>query len=244
MLACVSKVVAAREVESETDQLPAPLVAGLEAARPLMRGWLHLGTAPVALVAGLVLLIFTPTMSMRVAVAIFTLSSATMFTVSAAYHRGSGIWSPRWRRSLQRLDHASIFLIIGGTYTPLALYWLAPAQARVLLTVVWVTSISGLVLRLSWLNAPRWVFGPIYILLGWAAVFYLPSFWANAGPLIVILLVSGGALYSVGALIWAIKWPRLSLRYFGFHELFHAVTIAAFLCHYLAIALTVAAMYR
>jgi len=221
-----------------------PLTAGLIAARPLMRGWLHLGTAPVALIAGLVLLIFTPTLSMRIAVAIFTLTSATMFTISATYHRGGAIWSPRWRRSLQRLDHASIFLIIGGTYTPLSLYWLSAGQATVLLTVVWVTSITGLVLRLAWVNAPRWLFGPIYLLLGWAAIFYLPAFWQNAGPLIVILLVAGGALYSLGALIWALKWPRLSVKYFGFHELFHAVTITAFLCHYTAIALTVAAMYR
>jgi hemolysin III len=209
-----------------------------------MRGWLHLGTAPVALIAGLVLLVLTPTLSMRIAVAIFTLTSATMFTVSATYHRGGAIWSPRWRRSLQRLDHASIFLIIGGTYTPLSLYWLSAGQATVLLTVVWVASITGLVLRLSWVSAPRWLFVPIYLLLGWAAIFYLPAFWQNAGPLIVILLVAGGALYSLGALIWALKWPPLSVKYFGFHELFHAVVIAAFLCHYTAIALTVAAMYR
>jgi hemolysin III len=212
--------------------------------RPLMRGWLHLGTAPVALIAGLVLLVLTPTLSMRIAVAIFTLTSATMFTVSATYHRGGAIWSPRWRRSLQRLDHASIFLIIGGTYIPLSLYWLSAGQATVLLTVVWVASIAGLVLRLSWVNAPRGLFGPIYLLLGWAAIFYLPAFWQNAGPLIVILLVAGGALYSLGALIWALKWPPLSVKYFGFHELFHAVVIAAFLCHYTAIAWTVAAMYR
>jgi hemolysin III len=244
MLLCVNEVKLVPELESKTDQLPASLTASLEAARPLMRGWLHLGTAPVALIAGLALLVFTPTQPMRIAVAIFTLSSATMFTISATYHRGSAIWSPRQRRSLQRLDHASIFLIIGGTYTPLALYWLAPAQARVLLTVVWVTSISGLLLRLLWLNAPRWVFGPIYILLGWAAIFYLPTFWVNAGPLIVILMVAGGGLYSAGAVIWALKMPRLSIKYFGFHELFHSVTIAAFFCHYLAIALTVAAMYR
>lgn len=244
MLGGVSQAVTASELESETDQLPASLVAGLEVARPLMRGWLHLGTAPVALIAGLVLLVFTPTLPMRLAVAIFTLTSATMFTISATYHRGAAIWSPRWHRLLQRLDHASIFLIIGGTYTPLALYWLAPDQARLLLGVVWGTSLTGLVLRLSWVAAPRWVFGPIYILVGWAAIFYLPTLWVNAGPLITFLLVSGGVLYSMGALIWAFEWPRLSVKYFGFHELFHSLTIAAFLCHYVAIALTVAAMYR
>jgi hemolysin III len=210
-------------------------------AAPLMRGWLHLGTSPVALIAGFVLVIITPTLSMRVAVAIFTLASATLFTVSATYHRVN--WSPKYKAIFRKLDHANIFLIIAATYTPLTIYWLDRTEARTLLLLVWVGSISGLLIRIFWINAPRWLFVPIYVALGWAAIFYLPSFLQNAGWVIVSLIFSGGVAYSVGAVIYALKRPKLSLKYFGFHELFHAFTIAGYICHYLAITFTVASMY-
>ena len=208
---------------------------------PLMRGWLHLGTSPVALIAGLVLLILSPTLSMRVAVAIFTLASATLFTVSATYHRIK--WSPKNKALFRKIDHANIFLIIAATYTPLTIHWLEPNQAQLLLILVWVGSISGLLMRIFWLNAPRWLYVPIYLALGWAALFYLPSFLANAGWLIVSLMFSGGLAYSVGALVYALKRPKLSVKYFGFHELFHVFTIAGYVCHYLAITFTIAKMY-
>jgi len=210
-------------------------------APPLMRGWLHLGTSPVALIAGFVLVILTPTLSMRVAVAIFTLASATLFTVSATYHRIN--WSPKYKAIFRKLDHANIFLIIAATYTPLTIYWLNPNQAQTLLLLVWFGSISGLLMRIFWLNAPRWLYVPIYVALGWAALFYLPSFLANAGWLIVSLMFSGGVAYSVGAVVYALKRPKLSVKYFGFHELFHAFTIAGYVCHYLAITFTIAKMY-
>lgn len=210
-------------------------------APPLMRGWLHLGTSPVALIAGFVLVIVTPTLDMRFTIALFTLASAALFTVSATYHRVA--WSPKWKAIFRRLDHANIFLIIAATYTPLTIYWLEGSQARTLLTLVWIGSISGLLLRILWINAPRWFYLPIYISLGWAALFYLPSFLANAGLLIVGLIFTGGVAYSVGAIIYALKKPTLSEKYFGFHELFHALTIAGYICHYLAITFTVAKMY-
>ena len=210
-------------------------------APPLMRGWLHLGTSPVALIAGFVLVILTPTLSMRVAVAIFTLASATLFTVSATYHRIK--WSPKNKALFRKIDHANIFLIIAATYTPLTIHWLEPNQAQLLLILVWIGSISGLLMRIFWLNAPRWLYVPIYLALGWAALFYLPSFLANAGWLIVSLMFSGGLAYSVGALVYALKRPKLSVKYFGFHELFHVFTIAGYVCHYLAITFTIAKMY-
>ena len=210
-------------------------------APPLMRGWLHLGTSPVALIAGFVLVILAPTLSMRVAVAIFTLASATLFTVSATYHRIK--WSPKNKALFRKIDHANIFLIIAATYTPLTIHWLEPNQAQLLLILVWVGSISGLLMRIFWLNAPRWLYVPIYLALGWAALFYLPSFLANAGWLIVSLMFSGGLAYSVGALVYALKRPKLSVKYFGFHELFHVFTIAGYVCHYLAITFTIAKMY-
>lgn len=206
-----------------------------------MRGWLHLGTSPVALIAGLVLVILTPTLGMRFAVALFMLASAALFTVSATYHRVR--WAPKWKATFRRLDHANIFLIIAATYTPLTIYWLDRNEARTLLLIVWTGSITGLLIRIFWINAPRWLFVPIYIALGWAAIFYLPSFYTNAGWLIVTLIFTGGVLYSVGAVIYALKRPNISEKYFGFHELFHAFTIAGYLCHYLAITLTIAKMY-
>jgi hemolysin III len=208
---------------------------------PLLRGWLHLGTSPIAFIAGFILVILTPTLSMRIAVAIFTLTSVALFTISATYHRIK--WGPKWKAIFRRIDHANILLIISGTYTPLTIYWLNQPQAQVLLFFVWSGTIVGLLMRVFWLLAPRWLYVPIYVMLGWAAIFYLPSFVANAGWLIVSLIISGGLCYSVGAVIYGLKRPKLSEKYFGFHELFHALTIAGYLCHYVAIALTVSRMY-
>jgi len=206
-----------------------------------MRGWLHLGTSPVALIAGLALVIVTPTLTMRFAVALFMLASAALFTVSATYHRVK--WSPKWKAIFRRLDHANIFLIIAATYTPLTIYWLDPNEARTLLLLVWVGSVAGLLVRIFWINAPRWLYVPIYIALGWAAIFYLPSFLSSAGWVIVSLIFTGGVFYSVGAIFYALKRPNISEKYFGFHELFHAFTVAGYLCHYLAITLTIINMY-
>ncbi|MFY9326116.1 MAG: hemolysin III family protein [Candidatus Nanopelagicales bacterium] len=210
-------------------------------APPLMRGWLHLGTSPVALIAGFILVIVTPTLSMRFTIALFTLASALLFTVSATYHRIN--WSPKWKAIFRRLDHANIFLIIAATYTPLTIYWLAGDQAQTLLLLVWLGSLAGLFIRIFWIKAPRWLYVPIYVALGWAAIFYLPSFLDSAGALIVSLIFAGGVAYSVGAIIYGVKKPNFSKKYFGFHELFHAFTIAGYLCHYLAITFTVVAMY-
>jgi len=208
---------------------------------PLLRGWLHLGTAPFALLAGFVLVVFTPTLSMRISISIFTLTSAALFTISATYHRIK--WSAKWKAIFRRIDHANIFLIIAGTYTPLSIYWLTNQQAKLLLGFVWTGAIVGLLFRVFWIKAPRWIYVPIYVALGWAAIFFLPSFSQNAGSVIVGLIAGGGIFYSVGALIYGLKRPKLSIKYFGFHELFHAFTIAGYLCHYIAIAITVWKIY-
>lgn len=209
-----------------------------QATPPLLRGWLHLGTAPVALLAGAALVILAPTLQARFTIAIFTLSAVALFSISATYHTIN--WNPNVKRILRRLDHANIFLIIAGTYTPLTVIWLETQTAQILLSLVWGGSILGLLFRVFWLTAPRWLYVPIYIALGWAALLYLPDFYDSAGAVIVGLILAGGILYSAGAVIYAIKKPNLSVRYFGFHELFHSFTIAAFFCHYAAIAITVA----
>ena len=209
----------------------------LDMPRPRLRGVLHLITAPIALFGGIALIVLAGTLAGRISVAIFTLTSAALFTTSAIYHIGR--WLPPVKAALRRADHSNIFLIIAGTYTPLSIMLLTAHDAKVLLGVVWSGALIGVAMRNLWLSAPRWLYVPIYIALGWAAVFYLPQF-ATAGALIVSLIIAGGVLYTVGAVVYALKWPRLSERWFGFHELFHSFTIAAFLAHFAAIAATIA----
>lgn len=205
-------------------------------AVPRLRGVQHLVAAPLAVVGGLVLLLLAESTSARIAVAVFMVASTALFATSAVYHMGR--WVPATKAMLRRADHSNIFLIIAATYTPLSLLLLPPRDAITLLAVVWTGAIAGVLIRNFWLTAPRWVYVPIYLALGWAAVFYIPGF-ASAGPWILGLIVAGGVLYTVGALVYALKWPQISHTWFGFHEMFHSFTIAAFGSHFAAIALTV-----
>ena len=204
---------------------------------PRLRGILHLVTAPVAALGGLTLVVLAGTLAGRVSLAIFMCTSALLFTTSAIYHRGR--WLPRTEQLLRRLDHSNIFLIIAGTYTPLTVMLLERDNARVLLTIIWIGALGGVAVHNFWPAAPRYVYVPIYVALGWAALLYLPEF-TTAGPWILGLVVTGGVLYTLGALVYAIKRPRLNPAWFGFHELFHALTVLAFAAHFTAIALTLA----
>jgi hemolysin III len=203
---------------------------------PHLRGMLHLAMAPVAVIGGLALVFAANSVSTRWALAVFVVTSAALFATSATYHIGK--WLPPTKAMLRRADHSNIFLIIAGTYTPLSLLLLPPADARTLLTVVWSGAIAGVLIRNFWLTAPRWIYVPIYLALGWAAIFYVPEF-AKSGALILGLIVTGGVLYTVGAAVYATKWPQISRNWFGFHEMFHTFTIAAFAAHFSAIALAV-----
>lgn len=205
--------------------------------RPKLRGVLHLVTAPIALLGGLTLVVLAGTLAGRISVAIFMLTSVGLFATSAVYHIGK--WMPATKAALKRADHSNIFLIIAGTYTPLSLMLLEPGDAKVLLSVVWTGAIFGVLMRNLWRNAPRWLNAPVFVALGWAAVFYIPQF-AAAGPWVLWLIVTGGVMYTLGAAVYALKWPRLSPRWFGFHELFHSFTIAGFAAHFAAIAIAVA----
>lgn len=205
--------------------------------KPLLRGWLHLGAAPLALIAGMVLMVWAPTLDGRASSAVFTLTAVMLFGTSAVYHRGD--WSPKARAVLRRMDHANIFLIIAGTYTPLCVILLERDTAIVALSIVWAGAILGLMSRILWLNAPRWAYVPLYIALGWVAMGYIGPFYAAGGPAVVWLIVAGGICYTVGAAIYGFKWPGKSARYFGFHEIFHALTVAGFVCHYIAAAIAI-----
>lgn len=212
------------------ENLPVP-------GKPLLRGWLHLGAAPLALVAGMALIVFAPTLAGRVSAAVFTLTAVLLFGTSAVYHRGN--WSPTTSAVLRRLDHANIFLIIAGTYTPLCVILLDRDTATLLLSIVWAGAVLGLLSRVFWLSAPRWVYVPLYLALGWVAVGFFGRFYESGGLVIVTLIAAGGLSYTVGAIIYGTKWPRGSARYFGFHEIFHALTIVGFTCHYIAAALAI-----
>jgi hemolysin III len=205
--------------------------------KPRLRGVLHAVAAPLALIGGVVLVLVADSPTARIGAALFALTSVVLFATSATYHLGN--WVPGTKALLRRLDHTNIFLIIAGTYTPLSLLLLPADQARVLLTVVWTGAIAGVLIRNFWLTAPRWIYVPIYVALGWAALFYLPQF-AAAGWLILGLIVAGGVLYTVGAAVYATKRPRLNPQWFGFHEVFHSFTLAAFVAHFSAIAVTLA----
>jgi hemolysin III len=208
---------------------------------PRLRGVLHLIAAPLALIGGIVLIFAADSVAIRWAVAVFMVTSVVLFATSATYHIGK--WLPKTKAMLRRADHSNIFLIIAGTYTPLALLLLPSDQARTLLIVVWSGAVAGILIRVFWLTAPRWIYVPIYVALGWAAVFYVPAF-AAAGWLILGLIVAGGVLYTIGAVIYATKWPQISPTWFGFHEMFHSFTIGAFAAHFAAIALALVAVAR
>jgi len=211
-----------------------------EAARdikPKLRGWLHLAIFPISLAAGVVLILLSPDSTTRVASAIFAVSSTSLFGVSALFHRGQ--WAPHWHGVLRRLDHSNIFLLIAGTYTPFALMLLDGASARLLLILVWGGALLGIAFRVFWIGAPRWLYLPIYIGLGWAAVFWLGDFARSAGPVVVTLIVVGGLLYSLGGLVYGLRRPNPIPHWFGFHEVFHSFTIAAFAVHYVGISMIV-----
>jgi len=205
--------------------------------KPRLRGWLHAGTFPLVVAAGIVLVTLAPAGRARVSASVFAVTAAMLFGVSALYHRGH--WSPRTAGVLKRLDHANIFLIIAGTYTPFTVLLLPSGPARTLLFLVWGGAVAGVLFRVFWVGAPRWLYVPAYVALGWAAVAYLPQFKAGGGIAVLVLVIVGGVLYSVGGLVYGIKKPNPSPRWFGFHEVFHALTVAAFAVHYIGISIAV-----
>lgn len=198
-----------------------------------MRGWIHAVTCPIAAAAGIVLVAIAPTTAARISSAVFAATTVVLFGVSALLHRGH--WSPRTESALRRLDHANIYLIIAGTYTPVAVLALPTSQGTLMLTIVWIGAIAGVFFRLFWLEAPRWLSTTLYVVIGWIAVFFIPGLIDGAGAVAVTLIVVGGLLYSVGAVIYGLKKPDLEPGTFGFHELFHALTVLAFICHYTAV---------
>ena len=214
----------------------APATAVVHEDRPHLRGWIHAGTAPLALASGIVLVSLAPTAAGKITTSIYAFTALLLFTMSAVYHRGR--WSPKVKRVLKRLDHTNIMLVIAGTYTPLAWFLLPRQHAEWLLIGVWVGAVLGVAFRLFWTAAPRWLYTPVYVLLGLASVVFMGDFFASSVPAAVLICV-GGALYIAGAVFYAMKRPNFSPQWFGFHELFHAFTVGAFTCHAIAVFIAV-----
>lgn len=218
-------------VEVRVDDLREAVEVRVEEVKPRLRGWLHAAIVPLTLAAGIVLIALSPTLSTRVGSTVYAITALSLFGVSAVYHRGT--WSPRAHAFLKRLDHSNIFLLIAGSYTPFTLILLQGGERIALLSIVWGGALLGVFFRVFWTNAPRWLYTPIYIALGWAAVFWAEDF-THAGPAVAALVVTGGVLYTLGGIVYAAKWPDPFPKWFGFHEIFHVFTIAAFVCHYIA----------
>ncbi|MDP9028106.1 MAG: hemolysin III family protein [Actinomycetota bacterium] len=204
--------------------------------KPSWRGWIHAGTFPVAIAAGIVLICLADGATAKVSSAIFMATSLLLFGISAVYHRFN--WNPTTLALFRRLDHSNIFLLIAGTYTPLAVNALVFPKNVVLLSVIWTGALLGIAFRIFWLKAPRLLYVALYILLGWGAILYIGDLVA-ANVATMILVVVGGLSYTAGAVFYALKRPNPKPGVFGFHELFHACTVIAFLCHWTAILLLV-----
>ena len=205
-----------------------------EEIKPTWRGWIHAGTFPVTIVAGVVLLVLADGAAAKWSSAVFVLSSMLLFGNSALYHRFN--WKPRTRVILKRIDHANIFLLIAGSYTPITVLALPTDKAVLLLSLVWGGATLGIAFRVFWIDAPRWLYVPLYLLLGWGALMFIIDFF-QANAVMMALILVGGLCYTVGAVVYGLKKPNPVPGVFGFHEIFHTLTVVAFLCHFAAILL-------
>jgi len=204
--------------------------------KPRLRGWIHVYAAAVAIVAGAALVsVSWAVASTRAGLAtlLYTATIVAMFAVSGAYHR------IRWksetaRKWMKRADHSMIFVFIAGSYTPFALLALPQKSGLVLFSIVWGGALAGVALKMLWPSAPRWVGVPLYLLLGWVAAWFVGPIMHGAGVAALVLLIVGGALYSIGGVLYGMKWPDPWPTTFGHHEFFHACTAVAAICHYIA----------
>ena len=209
-----------RAVERATD--------AMATAKPKLRGWFHAVTSPLALAAGVVLIALAPTGPAAAASAAYVATAVVLFTTSAIYHRGNR--GPRGEAWLRRLDHANIFLLIAGTYTPFAVLALQGDTRVTVLAAVWGGALIGVAFRVFWIGAPRWLYVALYLGLGWAAGFFVPQLIHGAGVPAFALIAAGGLFYTAGGRVYALRRPNPSPKWFGFHEIFHACTVAAFAC--------------
>jgi hemolysin III len=208
-----------------------------EAIKPRLRGVLHQAAFSISLATGAVLVALSGGPMEHVATAVYAGSVSLLFGTSAAYHRGA--WSQRARARMERLDHSMIFVLIAGTYTPFTLLLLDGGLRWSMLAVVWGGAVGGIITRNTAWHAPRWFYVALYLGLGWVAVGIMPQVLREGGLAVLVLLAVGGLFYTLGAVVYARQHPDPSPRWFGFHEIFHSLTLVAFIVHYTAIGLVV-----
>lgn len=211
----------------------------MEPARPRLRGVFHQWALVVAIPPGIALVASADGKTAKVAAAVFATSVAAMLGLSALYHRVT--WSPRWRLWMRRLDHAGIYGLIAGTYTPVGLLVLEGAWRSTMLAIVWGGALAAIALKLFWVAAPKWLAAAIAIGLGWIGVVIYPQLVSQAGMAAAALVLAGGLLYTAGAVVYVRRRPDPIPTVFGYHELFHALVVAAVALQYGAVALIVRA---
>jgi len=212
------------------------LAATVAELKPRLRGWLHAYAAVISIISGAAMIAVAAAVkggSAGATTSIYCATVTLLFGTSALYHRLD--WGPAARRLMKRLDHSMIFVFIAGTYTPIAALTLPRTPAMAVLIAVWSGAVVGVGLQTLWPSAPRWLSAPCYIALGWVAVFVMPDLLHNAGVAAFVLIVAGGAVYTGGGIVYALKRPNPVPGVFGFHEVFHLCTLVAALCHYVAI---------
>ncbi|WP_375477234.1 hemolysin III family protein [uncultured Jatrophihabitans sp.] len=210
--------------------------------KPRLRGWLHAYAAVISIATGITLIAVAAALRGAPAAAtttIYALTITGLFGTSALYHRVN--WKPRAHAVMKRLDHSMIFVFIAGTYTPIAVLTLSHTARIAVLVGVWSGALLGVGLQTLWRGAPRWLSAPCYIALGWVAAFVMPDLLRNGGVAAFTLILVGGVVYTVGAVVYALKRPNPYPGVFGFHEVFHLCTLIAAVCHYVAVWLIVLA---
>jgi hemolysin III len=210
---------------------------GPEELIPVLRGVLHAYAFWVALVAAAALVVIAPHPDARVTAGVYGLGLCTLFAASGLYHRWR--WNPRWRPLLRRIDHSAIYVFIAATTTPVAMLALDGAWRVALLATVWGGAAAGVALSVAWVTAPRVLAAVSYLVVGWAGAMAFPGLVGRLPATPVVLLVAGGALYTIGAIVYATRRPDPWPRIFGFHEVFHALVVAAAALHFAAVGIVV-----
>lgn len=222
-----------------TTEVPMPPADGFEPhlEKPRLRGVIHQWAALVAFVAGIVLVRFATEARHAIAAAVYSLSLVTLYTVSATYHRVH--WGPEARRLMRRLDHAAIFVLIAGSYTPVALVAMDPREGTRLCALSWVCALVGIIKSIFWAGSPKWVTAVIAVIAGWCVVPYMGAMGRALDDVQFFLYVGGGVVYTLGALTYAAKRPNPVVGVFGYHEVFHALTVIAAAMQFAAIAMVI-----
>lgn len=198
--------------------------------KPLLRGYFHQEAFFVAIGACGMLIAKAATSISLVASLVYSFGLLTLLGTSALYHRQN--WEPKMRSIMKRLDHSAIFILIAGTFTPVCLLALSPEQGYHLLLVVWSFAFVGIIQSLFWVHAPKWLTAPFYVLVGWLALPYLKELQASLGLNTLLILGVGGVVYTLGAVCYAFKFPNIKPSVFGYHELFHVITIVGAVLHF------------